>query len=72
MAYNEGLLNVFSGYFFLHIYGIQRVSLLLLPKSKFFNNLTITIKEIENMYHVFIELWGHEWKFGGTRNAVRT
>ena len=30
------------------------------------------IQEIENMYHVSIELHKHEWKFGRTRNAVGT
>ena len=28
--------------------------------------------EIENMYHVSIELYKHEWKFRRTRNVVGT
>ena len=31
-----------------------------------------TVYEIENTYHLSIELWKHEWKFGGKRNAVGT
>ena len=29
-------------------------------------------QQIANMYHVSIELWKHEWKFGRTRNGLRT
>ena len=38
----------------------------------FDNNRQLISIEIENMYHVCIELYKHEWKFGRMRNAVGT